>query len=134
MDWSDTYASKGGFQGNVTGRKISSAILCSKYPLGDTNFYWSKFDDLADKTINVTNNSNIYIKDTDYTDIATFKAAMSGVMLYYELATPEVTDISDILSVDNYIEVEGGGSLTFENEYKYDVPSEVVYQLKEETA
>ena len=30
----------------------------------------------------------IYIKDTSYTDAATFKAAMSGVMLVYELATP----------------------------------------------
>lgn len=30
----------------------------------------------------------IYAKDTDYTDAASFKAAMSGVMLYYELATP----------------------------------------------
>ena len=30
----------------------------------------------------------VYIKDTTYTDAATFKAAMSGVMLVYELATP----------------------------------------------
>lgn len=28
------------------------------------------------------------IKNTAYTDAAAFKAAMSGVMLYYELATP----------------------------------------------
>lgn len=31
---------------------------------------------------------HIYIKDTTYTDAATFKAAMSGVMLVYELAAP----------------------------------------------
>ena len=55
---------------------------------------------------------------------------MSGVILYYELATPEVTDISDILPEDNYIGVEGGGTLTFKNEYEYDVPSEVTYQIK----
>ena len=35
-----------------------------------------------------TQNSILYIKDLDYTDVATFKAAMSGVMLVYELATP----------------------------------------------
>lgn len=29
------------------------------------------------------------IKDTSYSDAATFKTAMDGVMLYYELATPE---------------------------------------------
>lgn len=31
---------------------------------------------------------NIYVLDSDYTDAATFKAAMSGVQLVYELATP----------------------------------------------
>ena len=73
---------------------------------------------------------DVIIRNTNYTDAVTFKAAMSGVMLYYELATPEVTDISDILPEDNYIGVEGGGTLTFKNEYEYDVPSEVTYITK----
>lgn len=34
----------------------------------------------------------IGIKDSAYTDVASFKAAMSGVMLYYELAEPEVQE------------------------------------------
>ena len=34
------------------------------------------------------NNNFIYIQDSAYTDAATFKSAMSGVMLVYELATP----------------------------------------------
>lgn len=38
----------------------------------------------------------LVIRDTTYTDATTFKAAMSGVMLYYELATPIVYE------VDNY--------------------------------
>ena len=71
-----------------------------------------------------------FVKNTAYTDSATFKAAMSGVMLYYELATPEVTDISDILPADNYIGVEGGGTLTFKNQFEFDVPSEVTYITK----
>lgn len=40
------------------------------------------------------------------------------------------SDISDILSADNLIEVEGGGTLTFKNEYEYAVPSEVEYQVE----
>lgn len=68
------------------------------------------------------------IHDTAYTDAATFKAAMSGVMLYYELAEPIVTDISDLITADNLIGVEGGGTLTFENEYGYAVPSEVIFK------
>jgi hypothetical protein len=73
-----------------------------------------------------------YIKDEDYSDIATFKAAMSGVMLYYELAEPVITDISDLLPADNLIGVKGGGTVTMVNEHKYDVPSEIVYQVKSE--
>lgn len=49
------------------------------------------------------------------------------VTVLYELATPEVTDISDILPADNYIGVEGGGTLTFVNEYNYNVPTEVTF-------
>lgn len=41
-----------------------------------------------DKSICVTNGGYIYIYDTSYSDAASFKTAMSGVMLVYELATP----------------------------------------------
>lgn len=66
-------------------------------------------------------------------DVASWKAYLAGnpMTVCYELAEPIITDISDILSADNYIEVEGGGTLTFENEYKYDVPSEVTFVTKE---
>lgn len=66
----------------------------------------------------------------EYTDAAAFKAAMSGVMLVYELAEPIITDISNLITADNLIGVEGGGTLTFENEYGYAVPSEVEYQVE----
>lgn len=75
----------------------------------------------------------LVVKDSYYTDGETFKAAMSGVMLYYELATPEITNISDILPADNYIEVEGGGTIIAVNEYEYAVPTEITYQIKEST-
>ena len=38
----------------------------------------------------------VCITDSSYTDSATFKAAMSGVMLYYELETPIEVDFSKI--------------------------------------
>lgn len=43
------------------------------------------------------------------------------------LTTPTVTDISDIFPADNLLPVEGGGTVTFVNEYGYDVPSRVVF-------
>ena len=57
-------------------------------------------------------------------------------MLYYELETPIVTDISDLLTDDflRNIEVEAGGSVTFKNSngdsYRIPVPSEEEYIVK----
>jgi len=47
--------------------------------------------------------------------------------------TVKETDISDILSADNLIEVEAGGTVTMINEYGLPVPSEITYMLKEES-
>lgn len=99
---------------NVLSSKFSTDLTADK---GDN---WKGFSSLG----------IVYVFTTEYTDVATFKAAMSGVMLYYELATPVITDISDLLADDNLIGVEGGGTVTMVNEYGYDVPSEITYQLK----
>ena len=107
---------------NGEANKAPNAI-CSKYEAVTMGA-------IAEKTCTISSGGKVWVIDSTYTDAATFKAAMSGVMLYYELATPEVTDISDILPADNYIGVEGGGTLTFKNEYEYDVPSEVTYITK----
>lgn len=57
-------------------------------------------------------------------------AAGTPVTVYYTIGEPVITDISDILPADNYIGVEGNGTLTFVNEYGYAVPSEITYMLK----
>ncbi len=51
----------------------------------------------------------------------------NGKWVAYE--TPQETDISNLLTDDNLIPVEGGGTITFENEYKHNVPSKVVFHL-----
>lgn len=65
--------------------------ICSVYNTVSLN-------DLArtmDKTLGISA-ATIYVRDTTYSDATTFASAMSGVMLYYELATPIVYE------VDNY--------------------------------
>lgn len=99
-------------------------LLCGKYPARA----WDDIVSTHDNFI-ALKESYFAIKSTIYPDAATFKAAISGVMLVYELAEPIVTDISDLITADNLIGVEGGGTLTFENEYGYAVPSEVEYQV-----
>lgn len=107
--------------------------LCSKYRTvaRSSNVF-------VDKTLTidgVTVVSQIQVKDTAYTDATAFKQAMSGVMLYYELANPIVTDISTLIDDDflRNIEVEAGGSITFKNSndsYRIPVPSEEEYIVK----
>ena len=60
---------------------------------------------------------------------------MQGVVLYYELESPIVTDISTLIDDDflRNIEVEAGGSVTFKNgndSYRIPVPSEEEYIVK----
>jgi hypothetical protein len=69
--------------------------------------------------------ANIKIKTDD-----SLEESPSGY-LYYELATPVETDISQYID-DGYINVEGGGTITFNNEYEQDVPSVVTYLVKGE--
>ena len=107
--------------------------LCSKYRTvaRSSNVF-------VDKTLTidgVTVVSHIQVKDTAYTDATAFKQAMQGVIMYYELESPIVTDISDLIDDDflRNIEVEAGGSVTFKNSndnYHIPVPSEEEYVVK----
>ena len=43
------------------------------------------------------------------------------------------TDISDLLSGDNFLKVEGGGAIRAVNEYGYGAPSDITYTIKTES-
>ena len=49
---------------------------------------------------NPNSKDEIVVRDTDYTDVESFKASLQGVMLYYELAEPIVTEIEEPISTD----------------------------------
>jgi hypothetical protein len=110
-------------------------ILCDKYLTvkRDVKEYVDKTI-LLDGTVSVV--TQIQVKDTVYSDAATFKQAMQGVMLYYELANPIITDISTLIDDDflRNIEVEAGGTITFKNSnsdsYRIPVPSKEEYIVK----
>ena len=60
-------------------------LICSNYKVNVDG----SIGTAPDKIIRGDNsNGNIYVKDSSYIDAATFKTAMSGVQLVYELATP----------------------------------------------
>lgn len=78
----------GFFYAQISGKAFGKGnVICEKYVTGTNDGSY----DLSDKMIQShASNAYVYVKDTDYDagDAAAFKAAMSGVMLYYELATP----------------------------------------------
>lgn len=111
-------------------------VICKKYTtrcayVTDGNDFFR-----VDKSIGQHQGAaRVTVLDTAYTDATTFKQAMSGVMLYYELAAPIVTDISSLIPDDflRNIEVEAGGSVTFKggnDDYRIPVPSEEEYIVR----
>ena len=58
------------------------------------------------------------------------KEALVGKEYEYALATPIETDISDYMHDDNFIGVEGGGTITAVNEHCFDAPTTITYMLK----
>ena len=127
LSWGYGYDSYGGFYATVGDKKRGSTnIIASAYPTTSVRG--------TDKSIIGDDyNSMVYIYDSKYSSASEIKAAMSGVMLVYELAEPIVEDISDILPLDNYIEVFEGGVVYAENEHKLAVPNKITYQIKEVT-
>lgn len=124
----------------LTGQKltknydIAPNILCSKYPTKTQNELWGKIN-VTGITTAANVDGYVYLNDTAYTDAAAFQQAMQGVMLYYELESPIVTGISDIIPDDflRNLTVEAGGSVTFKNSndsYRIPVPSEEEYVVK----
>jgi len=142
LNWVAGDSGKVGFQtSQVTGQKLTKNynilpnIICSKYLAKTQNAMWGKTS-VTGITTNASVDGYVYVNDTSYTDATAFKQAMSGVILYYELASPIVTDISILIDDDflRNIEVEAKGSITFKNSngdsYRIPVPSEEEYIVK----
>jgi hypothetical protein len=99
---------------NVNGGKVTS------YPLELNNVdakyitTTNSWQALANKTqsfgeeITTMGVPCIVIRDDDYSDATTFKAAMNGVMLYYELKEPEVYVLDDFNLPKLYPVANGG--------------------------
>ena len=91
------------FRAEVSDSKIdfnTYNFINPKYPLSDFN---SVYRGIVDKAMASYNGKLILVADSSYTDEATFKTAMSGAYLIYELETPTTptitpTEFSNILA------------------------------------
>lgn len=142
LSWVAGVGGKVSFQtSQVTGQKLTKNysvppnIICSKYSTKTQNELWGHIN-VTGITADANTDGYIDVNDTSYTDATAFKQAMQGVILYYELANPIITDISTLIPDDflRNIEVEAGGSVTFKNSngdsYRIPVPSEEEYIVK----
>jgi hypothetical protein len=88
---------------NNAGWGVVPNLVCSKYRTVMPNDVANL---VADDTISVwPSGTRVVVMDTSYTDAATFKAAMSGVMLVYELATPtteQAASYPEVQVVDDF--------------------------------
>ena len=115
-----------GFKEN--GKAISNKLIYSISPSG-------QWEDLKLNEMCIVTDYYVVVAHNAST-LDEFKQAMSGVMLYYELAEEQITDISDLIgdTLQEPIEVETGGSLTFQNthgdNYRVPVPNTVEYTVK----
>ena len=97
---------------NMPTNHSNGAFLTARYTKTSNSFV-----DMPNMTIRGTtsNFNTLCVRDDSYVDASAFGNAMSGEYLYYELATPIETPIDkeDLEALRN-IQLEGGGSLTFE--------------------
>ena len=90
LDW--TYMTRyTAFAANVSGKADGQNMLCSMY----INYGTANLSSMPDMYICANSRGEqFFIKNSKYTDADAFKQAMSGAMLYYELATPEEIDLT----------------------------------------
>ena len=93
------------------GANTKANIICPIYSNETGNHAYSGPDGGYDKCISLYI-ATFYICDSSYTDATAFKAAMSGVILNYELATPTRTVIAENLTFEEVsATIEQGGSI-----------------------
>ena len=66
----------------------SDNIMCSHYPTTPASTSGANMPDKSIKTYGNSSAKYIIVKDSTYSDVTTFKTAMDGVQLVYELETP----------------------------------------------
>ncbi len=103
LNWS-YHSNTAHFYATISSSKTTGAnFMCSQYAYNGV----AETSAMSDKPTGLYRFSNIFrIKDTRFTDAATFKTAMDGVQLVYELATPIIyhltpTEVRTMLGQNN---------------------------------
>lgn len=125
---------------SISGRTFYSLQFKeAKHPVSSTEKsvgISSKYDVILQSDMSSDTTSNLYWMLSLDGELRIIDDNQPSGVLYYELAEPIVTDISDLISDDflTNLEVESGGTLTFKNEngdgYRIPVKSSEEYAVK----
>lgn len=94
LTWTESSGGDGKYYANLSSAYVLGAtvgMMCARYSYLGTksdNFYPTDKAFSCRSRSSESSPNQIYIRDDSFTDAATFKTAMSGVYLYYELAAP----------------------------------------------
>ena len=104
--------------------KMGGSVNCARFASSPATENWST---LVDKGICVhSSRQRVIIKEPGYTDATAFKAAMADVQLYYELATPIVTEHQEPFNLD-YQVTNGGQEQAMATEPTSAFKAEIAY-------
>lgn len=130
LTWARDNSANRWYNGNLPRFLSDKNAMCSQLS------YIDNADNLQNGQWGHSGSSYFEVYVADATTSADVAKKMSGVILYYKLATPIITDISTLIDDDflRNIEVEAGGTITFKNSngdsYRIPVPSEEEYIVK----
>lgn len=115
----------------ITSAQIAN-MTCIKYVPTTANYIYGANTGIS------SNGDSIVVYDEDYNTSSSadsFKSAMNGIMLYYELAEPVEYDISGYLPDDenfNFLLTEPGGALTFkQSDTQLNVPQDLTWAVQQ---
>lgn len=95
------------FNARVPGRAYTTNGLCDKFEKSETNA-------LGTYTLRTTGDQIVFTAPKG-TEIHAFVESMSGATLYYELATPTTEPVTIPEPLQEWLPVEAGGTVTFQN-------------------
>jgi hypothetical protein len=129
LNWSVNPQYSGIVSVSIAGKAKNRNLLTAIYTTLNKNFLFSESSTYADKTIaGTTESKGVYVKDTSYTDAASFKQAMQGVLLYYALAEPIEVDI-DKWKAEYKVEQGGTEQIVSENDTT-NLKTDIIYGNK----
>ena len=102
--------------------------ITAKYSRTD---WWDLLDngkDMSYAAVNDSGNTYFCVIDSRYTDAASFKAAMAGVMLYYELAEPTIIEYDEPFNLD-YEVADFGTEEIIASKPSAPIKADIVYQF-----